>query len=322
MLIVGAGSVGQVYGRHLQLGGASVSFFVKPKYVQSCRAGLTVYPLNEKPRFHPTTFSDFGVFSEPGEVAEQSWDQVWLTIPSDALKGPWLDPLLDAIGKPTLVSLQPGTDARNLLLDRWEEERLVSGLIVLISYPAPLPDEELERPGTAYWFPPLSASPFGGPKDRARQVVKALKRGGCPAKLNRRTANRAALSTAVFMPPIVALEGEQWSFHRFFRGDLLKLAATAAREAIGTVAAELGVRPSWYRFALRSILYRIGFWFSSKVAPFNMELYLKKHFSKVGSQTRYLIENYVEMGKKHELPTPSLQELQKRVFGIRRENQS
>ena len=54
VLIVGAGAVGQVYGRHLALGGAHVHYFVREKYADECRRGFTFYPLNRrKPRAAP-----------------------------------------------------------------------------------------------------------------------------------------------------------------------------------------------------------------------------------------------------------------------------
>lgn len=49
-LVVGAGSVGQVFARHLSLGGAEVTFLVKEKHAAELRRGLTLYPLNRKDR--------------------------------------------------------------------------------------------------------------------------------------------------------------------------------------------------------------------------------------------------------------------------------
>ena len=48
VLIIGAGAVGQVYGRHLALGGAEVSFYVKDKYADYARKGFTFYTLSKK----------------------------------------------------------------------------------------------------------------------------------------------------------------------------------------------------------------------------------------------------------------------------------
>ena len=81
VLIVGAGAVGVVYGRHLQLAGAELSFYVRDKYRPACEQGLTVYPLNKDRSFKPVDFKEFSVLSSPEEVAAQSFDQVWLAVP-------------------------------------------------------------------------------------------------------------------------------------------------------------------------------------------------------------------------------------------------
>src|SRR5262245_44848572 len=105
ILVVGAGAVGHAYGRHLQLGGARVSFLVRAKYAAACRAGLTLYPLNrpKATRWQPVPLQNFGVLTSTDEVATIAWEQVWLCIPSTGLQGPWLADLLAAIGKATLV---------------------------------------------------------------------------------------------------------------------------------------------------------------------------------------------------------------------------
>ena len=46
--IVGAGAVGQVYGLHLQRGGAEVSFLVRDKYAEETAAGMVLHPLRDK----------------------------------------------------------------------------------------------------------------------------------------------------------------------------------------------------------------------------------------------------------------------------------
>src|SRR5262245_10048873 len=204
ILLIGAGAVGQAYGRHLQLGGARVSFMVREKYAEACRVGLTLYPLNrpKATRWQPVPFAGFGVLTRTDEVATTTWDQVWLCISSPALQGPWLDELLEAIGTATLVFLQPGLRDRNAIMERWPAERLVQGLITLISYQAPLPGEHVPQPGVAYLWPPLAATPFTGPPDRTQAVVDALRAGGCRAKVSPHVRQQAAIASAVLMPHV------------------------------------------------------------------------------------------------------------------------
>ena len=42
-LLVGAGSVGQVYGCHLKRGGAEVRYLVRSAYVEDARKGFTLH---------------------------------------------------------------------------------------------------------------------------------------------------------------------------------------------------------------------------------------------------------------------------------------
>ena len=46
VLMLGAGAVGMTYGYHLEQGGASVTYFVKPKYQESVLEETLLYPLN------------------------------------------------------------------------------------------------------------------------------------------------------------------------------------------------------------------------------------------------------------------------------------
>ena len=86
ILLVGAGAVGQAYGRHLQLGGAKISFLVREQYAEGCRAGLMLYPLNrpKATRWQPVPLERFGVLTGIEEVAAHTWEQVWLCISSTA----------------------------------------------------------------------------------------------------------------------------------------------------------------------------------------------------------------------------------------------
>ena len=115
VLIVGAGAVGQAYGYHLQRGGAEVAFFVRERYRAELSGGVVVYPLNRKDPWTPVGFADFGLHSEWTTVAAETWDQVWLAVPSTGIRTGWLPDMMAAIGDAVVVALQPGLDDRALL---------------------------------------------------------------------------------------------------------------------------------------------------------------------------------------------------------------
>ncbi len=318
VLVVGAGAVGQVYAYHAQQGGAEITFFVRDKYRDEIARGLDLYPLNRSRshRTEPVRFEGFQVVSRPDEVATRRFDQVYLTVSSPALQGPWLADLIRATGDATIVSLQPGRDDRETILAAGAPaDRLVSGIITLISYAAPLPGEtRFPKPGMAYWFPPMSPAPFsgsggpGGPGERTAAVVALLRKGRLPAKQDRDVARAAAFPTALLMTYLVALENAGWSFRTLARGHI-QLGARGAREAIGVVGHGEGRPPLGLRLAARPGILRMALWFGARAMPLPLEIYLKEHFTKVGDQTREFMLRYIARGKAAGLSVAALEQL-------------
>ncbi len=315
ILLVGAGAVGQVYGRHLQQGGAKISYFVKEKHAANLRSGLTVYPLDRRNPWEPVPYYGYGTLTELSEVREQTWDQVWLCMSSTALHGEWIDPFLEAIGDATVVSLQPGLRDQDFLLQRIPAERLVTGLIGFIAFQAPLADEPVERVGIAYTFPPLSDSPFSGPKAAVQELVRVLRLGGCKARKVRNVRNMMAVASAFAMPIIASLQGAKWSFAGLRKSDMLVLGTRAAREGSAIAATYVGRSKPWLRLLVRPFLVSIVTRIAPLIFQFSIETFLRVHFTKVGDQTRAMLRSYIEESHRLELPSGALQELEHRVFG-------
>jgi ketopantoate reductase len=308
VLVVGAGAVGQVYGRHLHAGGAEVTFLMKPKHAGACRRGFVLYPLGRREK-GPVVFRELDVVTSAAEVAGRRFDQVWMCVPSTALRGPWLDELLASIGEAIVVSLTPGLEDRALLEARVPASRIVTGVIALVSYQTPLATEERPQPGVAYWFPPFSASPFDGDDAAVRAIVSTLRRGGCPARRKREAWRMAAMSSAVMMPELVALEASGWSLRALRRGPHMALAAEAAREALNVVARHHGVRPPLMRAFVRTPFLRAMLTVAPHLVPFDLEAYLAYHFTKVGEQTRLLMGSYISRGRELGLGVEALSRL-------------
>lgn len=310
VLIVGAGAVGQVYGYHLQAGGAELGFYVRPRYVDSLRDGVTVYPLNRRNRSQPVRFAGYSLYSTPEEVRAERWDQLWLAISSPALRGPWLGELVAAVPEATVVCLTPGIDSRRIMEEHLPSERLVMGLISLISYQAPLPGEErFAEPGMAWWFPPRGASPFAGPPDAVQAVVRTLRGGGQPARAVAEVEQRAALASTMLMPQLLALESVGWSWVRLRQGDRLARGCAAVHEALAAVAAHKGLTLPASRHLIRPSVLRLVLAAAPRLIPLDLETYLAYHFTKVGSQTRAHVRRYQELARAQGMPTPALDEL-------------
>ena len=114
VLLVGAGSVGQVYGHHFQRGGAEVRYLVRPKYVEQCRAGFTLHHFVGR-RTESSKFLPNRVSASPEEAAQGGVDLVVLCMSYSGLRGEWLNELLTVVGDVPVLSLVPGIAAREWL---------------------------------------------------------------------------------------------------------------------------------------------------------------------------------------------------------------
>ncbi len=307
--MVGAGAVGQVFGRHLQSGGAEVTFFVKETHRHEAERGFDLYPLNRRART-PERFAGFSVVTAAAEVAARRFDHVFLTVSSPALRGEWLGELLRAAGDATVVLLQPGFEDRALVAAAGvTPDRLVSGLIAFVSYAAPLPGETFPSPGMAYWFPPGAPSRFSGPTDRTSAVVQLLRRGGLPAKRHPDVPRVAAFPTAILTAYVAALERAGWSMSALVRGPELALAARGAREALSVLASSGARAPLLPRLLTSTFVLRLATWLLKRLAPFPLEAYLARHFTKVREQTRLLLSALVARGRAAGLDVAVLERL-------------
>jgi ketopantoate reductase len=307
ILVVGAGAVGQVFARHLQLAGAEVTFFVREKHRAEVEEGLPVYSHRRK-RGSPPALVRARAMTTAGEVARRKFDQVYLAVPSPAVREPWLRELSAVLGEATVVSLQATAEDREAVLAAGvPADRLVSGLISFIAWQAPLPGEEgrYPTPGVAYWHPPMSPSPFSGPADRVAEVVALLRKGGCPAKRHPDVPGTVAFTTAILMAYLAALEVARWSFDAFFAQGYARRGARAASEAVEIMAHQLGRRPWWSPLAGWWFLMRAVVWLGKRVAPFPFEVYFQKHFTKVGEQTGLILRELLLSP----VPAPELKKL-------------
>ncbi len=319
ILIVGAGAVGQVYGWHLHQAGASVSYYVRERYLETCAKGFDLFEIG---LFRPTSrathqhFQADDLLSTPAEVAIQTWDQVWLTIPSDGLRGDWLAPFLEATRDATIICLQPGPTDRDLLAKHISTTRIVQGMIAFIAYQGPLAGEEtLPSPhtkGLVFWHPPLSASPFGGEAVDAKRLATTLallERGQCPAKKQLDIDKKSAFPTTFLMPFLLALEIEGWVLDDLAKSPLLELATLATDEAKAIMARKNQTSPPASLKAYTPWTARLALGCAPSLSPLPLQAYLRYHFTKVGEQTRQTLKTYLELGASYGLPTAHLQRL-------------
>ncbi|WP_230467392.1 ketopantoate reductase family protein [Lujinxingia vulgaris] len=311
ILIVGAGSVGQLYGLHLARAGEEVHVLVRPRYAEGARRGYRLYERRRDFKQH-AIFTPDGVWTDAEELPRGHFDAVILAIPSTGLKGPWLASLARSLGDATLITLTPGLDDVAIIAEHIDRDQIVRGLITSVSYPAPLPGESCPQPGTAYWFPPLTPALFEGPSNRVTPIVNALKRGHMSSKSVRGLAEKAAFGSGLLMPIVAHMETVGWRLDRLRDEKLSELVATMSQiRAIleATLGASAPLPMRLLTPATVKLLTRIA----PRVPPFNFEVYLQVHFTKVGAQTRMFLDDYVAKGQAHNLPTGAIAELREQL---------
>ena len=309
VLIVGAGSVGQLYGFCLQRGGAAVDVYVREKYADEARQGYLLYD-RKKGLQDPFRFTPESVFSTPEELQAQRFDALILCIPSNRLRGDWFQPFADAIGSATFLSLTPGLEDQQFITHFLPEEQVATGLITSVSYPAPLPGESVDQPGTAFWFPPLAPALFQGSSPRLQPLVEALRRGGMKSKIVTDLDAKAGFGSGLLMPIVATLETVDWSFQNLkAHQERIDLMLAAIEENLSLVEALLDVKRPVFANLLSATTLKGALIAAPKVAPFDLEVYFQLHFTKVGEQTRLFLNDYIRLRETKAMESPALSQL-------------
>jgi hypothetical protein len=201
--------------------------------------------------------------------------------------------------------MTPGMAAQTTLRTHVPEQRLVFGMIGIVSFQAPLPGDTLE-PGIAYVTSALSPTMFEG-KDAAR-AAQALAGGGCAARVKENLDAILALGSALLMPQVLGLEMSGWSLEAH-RRKTLKLASRAGQEAQQAVKAQMKLRSGVLSAALVTQIAGLACIFGTLFVPFDLEAYLKLHFSKVRMQTVLLLQGYKQTAVQTQTQHPALCEL-------------
>lgn len=308
ILVVGAGAIGQVYALHLARAGHAVSFFVKAQYADGLKAGLDLHRLRRGGAV-TERLDGFGLITDPSQVAAGRWDQVWLTLPSNALRGELARQVLAAVGDATVICLQPDIhDGEFVRSQTPHRHQVVQSLIPFISFQSPLPGQPGPA-GIAFFLPPLTPALVAGEPARAAAVTATLNQAGVPARQVENFARSTAAFVALLQPLMAALEANRWDLYGLPASPLLRDGLAASREAVRAAAAETGGSVWALRPLLWPLTWKLALPLLKHVFPFDLQVYLRFHYSKVAVQTRLMMDSYIELGAARRLPVSSLQNL-------------
>jgi len=266
VLVVGAGSIGSVYGYHLFKGGAKVHYYVREHHKQN----LTNYPL----RMHQLTssvrwnnksvtekFSDFNVITDK-DIASgnapnlpEHLDYVVIAIPPNRLdEGDWLKTLVTFLNNKYSKNIYYTSPAPDLSgMQRYmdlgiDKSHLISGQIGCDSFYVPIPnqkfearpldiakkDDEEENPNGVIVYCQSGKETFGELTKEAKEatdnLVSILNNGGLKAQ-NIGKDTEYGISFPIMLPVFMSYTIYGWNFFevaKHFR--IMTLATGSLRE--------------------------------------------------------------------------------------------
>lgn len=302
ILIIGAGSVGLVFGYYLAKAGFSVTFYIKEKYKSELDKGTFLYNLRKDKKLKsPIHFKEFSTITSFGEVGSKDWSQIYFCVSSTALHAfDFTSFNANINGNPSIIKLQPGIEDLELLQNKYPKERIIEGMISLISYPCPLPTEKVSQAGTAFWFPPLSPIPFSGDKKRKAEIINTFKTAGISASSTKDVFMDALFPSAFLSGLVSSLELADWKFSKLKNSkDLLNGFKELNNEIFEVLEQQYSIKtPIVMRLINRGWVFKLLIALAPRLVPFDLETYLKVHFSKVKDQSIFHLNNYKDAGTK------------------------
>ena len=309
ILIVGAGSVGLVYGHHFVNAGHQVTFLIKEKYQKSLekekQTGVVLYHLNnDKQLEKPLRFKNFSIITQWSDA--NNFDLIALSISSTALRQLPLTTIKDKLEhseKPvSLLMLQPSEEDLEHLTQVIATEKILQGMITLISYQTDNIHKKINPAGTAYYLPilsmPISASGTLQQKsNNLKEVVHLFNQSKIKAKSVKSALDESRLLSAFFMTFLCALEAADWQLDRLKNSELLLKTLSAAQRDLLPQKIKANEKSSplkkiLLRYLLKPSLYKLLITIAPKFIPLPLEAYLKKHFLKVRPQTLMYMQDY------------------------------
>jgi hypothetical protein len=303
VLIVGCGAVGQVYGLFLQKAGVELGLYDKPAVVEKLkqakeRGGLPLFQVAGRRR-DPIArrLADFRVIADEEQARQFAPDQIWFTIPSPAYRTDWFRAFLRRVPSRRAVCFAP-EGGRPELIPPGGGERMVFGGTAFMAWQGGPEAGGGTAGGINFWRTPLGI-PLAGTKEACRDAGRILKQAGFGFTVDGPDSRTQGSITAVMTAFTAGLELAGWSLREFRRSPWLGRSAAACREAV------LGQMPKAGAFtraiigaAVLSAAFRLVAWILPRLTPFDLERYLRFHYTKTREQTRTLLEMFAADAEK------------------------
>ena len=315
VLIIGCGAVGQVLGLALQKAGVELGFYDRPTTVERLKlalsqGGLPLFQISRSHRRDPIgqRLENYQVVADVAESQRFKPDQIWFTTPSPVYYSEWFREFLQQVPSNRVVCFVP-EGGRPEFFPEKSGDRLVFAGTTFMAWQGDLEGGGGRPEGVNFWLPGLGI-PLVGEVNACREVEKILKKAGFRVTVGKPDSHMQAAVTAMMTVFVAGLELAGWSLREFRRSAWLRSAAGAAREA---VLSQLPTASAFSRTLLGIPVLSAGFRLATfclpLLFPFNLEKYLRFHYTKTRDQTLVLLELFASDGKKREFPVENIQVL-------------
>ncbi len=306
ILIVGCGAVGQVLGLYLHKAGVELGFYARPTSAGRLKqalehGGMPLFQTSYLRRRNPTAhhLENYQVVTDVVESQEFKPDQIWFTTPSPVYYSEWFREFLQKVPSERVVCFAPEGGRPEFIPESVDEDRLVFGGITFISWQGHLEGGGGRPEGVNFWLPPMLGIPLVGTDAACREVGDLLKKAGLRSAVQKPGfRNSLASVTAVMLAFVAGLELAGWSFAAFRKSPWLKKAACASREGVLSQLPKAG----FVTRALLKIFFSMAGLFLATFClpllfPFNLEKYLKFHYTKTHDQTLTVLGVFARDGE-------------------------
>jgi hypothetical protein len=312
VIIVGCGAVGQVYGLFLQKAGVELGLYDKPEVAGRLKraleqGGLPLFQITYRHRRNPIAhrLENYRVIADAAEARLFAPDQIWFTVPSPVYYGEWFRKFLQEVPSQWVVCFIP-EGGRPEFIPEGGGERLVFGGTAFMAWQGGAERGGGKAGGINFWRAPLGI-PLAGTEEACRDAGRLLKKAGFNYTVGKPDSRMQASVTAVMTAFTAGLELAGWSLREYRRSPWLKRAAGACREAVLSRLPGAGVVT---KAILGDGVLAAVFWLVALVlpllTPFDLEKYLKFHYTKTRGQTLALLEMFARDGEKGELPVENI----------------
>jgi hypothetical protein len=315
ILIIGCGAVGRVYGLFLQKAGVELGLYDRPAVAEKLRqalgrGGLPLFQVTYRRRRDPIQhhLADYRVIADAGEARRFAPDQIWFTVPSPVYYTDWFREFVREVPSRRVVCFIP-EGRRSEFVPEDGGGRFVFAGTAFMAWQGG-PEAGGGRPeGVNFWRAPLGI-PLAGAREACRDVGRILGQAGFSYTVDKPDSKTQACITAAMTTFTAGLELAGWSPAKFRTGPWRSRAAAACREAIlGQLPAAGALQGALLAAPILSAAFFLVALFLPLLTPFDLEKYLRFHYTKTRDQTLALLDLFARDGESRKMPAENMRAL-------------